>query len=179
MRNWIPNPTTPGARKPVEVITDRAKRYRAQAAMPADTPRICIYCGRRGEMVDHIDGIEDHGEQENLAYSCRGCNVTKANAMREAGLGKKTRQYNPPKPAKGAKTLAEWVWAVSRVQRRDKRTGALLPRDNWKVYAPPKEVAAAVAMIRATPHHRRAEFAADLRAKRRPKKQDEDFSWLP
>jgi hypothetical protein len=31
----VPNPTTPAGRKPVHLITDRAKRYRANATPPA------------------------------------------------------------------------------------------------------------------------------------------------
>ncbi len=145
--------------------------------MPPGTPRVCVYCGSDATMVDHVDGNESHGNPENLAFSCRPCNTTKANVMHAAGIGTKTRQYNPP--AKPAANLAQWQWAVSRIRRRDKRTGQLQKKDGWKIDAPAKEVATAVAMIRATPHRKRVEFAQQLQAKQRPRsRKPEDLSYL-
>jgi len=172
---YVPNPTRPGARKPVDLITDRAKRYRAQADVPAG-PRVCGYCGNPSTMVDHIDGHEEHGEPENLMHACRPCNVTKAHIMQAAGLGRKTVQYNPQ--ASWAHSLAQWVWAVSRIRRRD-ASGRLAPRDAWKTEAPASEVKAAVEMVRATPPAKRAEFAAQLRGKQRRRSSgSNDMTWL-
>jgi hypothetical protein len=114
-------------------------------------------------MTDHVDGEENHGELENLARACRSCNGRKALAMHAAGVGRLTAQYNP---SAGARNLAQWVMAVASIRRRDKKTGRLLPPDSWKAEMMP--VADAVAMVRATPHARRVEFAAQLAAKRRP-----------
>jgi hypothetical protein len=163
--NYVSNPTAPGARKPVSLLTDRAKRYRAQKALPESTPRICGYCGNPSTMRDHIDGNENHGGPDNLVEACRRCNVRKANVMRAAGIGKRTRQYNPD--AKPAANLAQWTMAVASVLRRDKKTGRLLPPDNWKAQMMP--VQEAVAMIRATPHADRVGFARELAAKRKGK----------
>ena len=162
MRCSIANP---GGRQPkeVELLTDRAKRYRANRTIPADAPKVCIYCGAAAELVDHIDGDESHGDEQNLAWACRPCNIRKANTMRNAGLGRLTCQYNP---SAGARNLAQWVMAVASIRRRDKKTGRLLPPDNWKFQAMP--VGDAVAMVRATPHALRVEFAQQLAAKRRP-----------
>ena len=68
---WVPNPAT-GGRKPVELITDRAKRYRANSPdnRPAG-PRRCVICGSRKHVgVMHLDGDESHGERRNLAWGC-------------------------------------------------------------------------------------------------------------
>jgi len=171
----VTNPTTPGARKPVSLITDRAKRYRAQKNVTPG-PAVCGYCGAPSSMVDHIDGREEHGEPENLLRACRPCNVIKANTMQAAGLGRPTVQFNP---ARGAVNLAQWVLAVSRIRRRDARTGKLLPRDSWKSSATAAEVKAAVEMIRATPPEKRSEYAAALRAKQRPRASSTDnMDWL-
>ncbi len=83
--------------KPVSQITDRAKRYRANAEenRPAN-PKMCGYCGsRRNVGVDHIDGNESHGDTQNLMWACKSCNGTKTNIMRRARIGVLTEQYNP------------------------------------------------------------------------------------
>jgi hypothetical protein len=95
-------------RKPV--VTDRAKRYRAN--QPGCLPvgrRICAGCGSRHQlMVDHRDGNESNGAKSNLRWLCRSCNTKRGAAMAKAGKGKRTRQYNP-----GAKTLGAYTAAVA------------------------------------------------------------------
>jgi hypothetical protein len=69
--------------------------------------------------------------------------------MRGAGLGTKTRQYNPA--TEGAKTVAQWVTAVLAM----KGESDAMP------------VGEAVDIIRATPHSRRSKFAKEIWSKRR------------
>jgi len=116
MRRWISNPSTPGGRRPVELITDRAKRYRARNAIGAPAER-CTYCGappapgRRLE-VDHIDGDESNNDPRNLTWTCRPCNTAKGVYFARRGAGRRTAQYNPRrsrKPVPGARTLAEYM----------------------------------------------------------------------
>jgi hypothetical protein len=82
-------------RQPVDSITDRAKRYRANSDIP-DSPRTCGFCGSKVSLgVDHIDGYEEHGEPENLMWLCKSCNGLKAVVFKAAGVGRATNQYNP------------------------------------------------------------------------------------
>lgn len=91
------------ARRPVDQITDRAKRYRANTDIERAGPRCCGFCGgRRDLMVDHIDGNESNGAPYNLLDLCRRCNTAKGYRLRNAGLGVRTRQYNPGAPRKRA-----------------------------------------------------------------------------
>lgn len=109
MKRYTSNPTRPGALRPVEIITDRAKRYRARKNAPPPGP--CIYCGRPdANDVEHIDGNEDNGDPNNLDWSCRPCNTGKGAHFARNGAGKRTRQYNPG--GQGAKTLAQYLTAV-------------------------------------------------------------------
>jgi hypothetical protein len=71
------------------------------------------------------------------------------NTLRRAGIGRRTRQYNPA--SQGAKTLGQWLNAVLSM----KGDSDAVPVD------------AAVAMIRATPPGRRSEFASEIWSKRR------------
>lgn len=110
---FVPNPSVPGGRKPVELITDRAKRYRAQQNVPG--PRRCVICGARpkGERpldVMHLSGDESDGDRKNLAYGCRHCNSTLAAAFKALGSTVRTRQYNPER--RGPPTFDQWKWAV-------------------------------------------------------------------
>lgn len=73
--------------------------------------------------------------------------------MRNAGLGRKTRQYNP---AVGAKTLGQWVVAVSAMKGEN---------DSMSV-------ADAVAMIKATPPEDRSRFARDIWRRRKKRYGD-------
>lgn len=85
--------------------TDRALRYRAQAASVASGPSLggvkgkCMWCGaqKRGReaMVGHIDGQEENSSPSNLAWTCRSCNSLTSNALKAAGKGRRTKQYNP------------------------------------------------------------------------------------
>ena len=113
---WVPNPAARAGRVPVEYLTDRAKRYRAQRLIP-NTERRCIYCGappapgRRLE-VEHIDGRESNLNPENLAWTCRSCNTRKGAYFARRRAGQRTRQFNPArkkKPITGARTLAEYM----------------------------------------------------------------------
>jgi len=68
--------------------------------------------------------------------------------MRRAGMGTKTRQFNP---SDGAKTLAQWVTAVM----------------SMKGESDAMPVGEAVDIIRATPHSRRSTFAREIWRKRK------------
>jgi hypothetical protein len=125
----IPNPAAGGLRRvtlgnpaPVAGVTDRAHRYRAQAAIE-QTERRCIYCGRkeaagRPMMVDHIDGHEEHTNPENLAYACRPCNTKKGAHYARLGAGRRTRQYNPRRAAggRGLRSVAQFIKAISTIK---------------------------------------------------------------
>lgn len=81
--------------KPIETITDRAKRYRAQRNRPAG-PRRCNFCASRQNVdVDHITGDESDGAAVDLIYLCRKCNASKAIQQARSRIGIRTRQYNP------------------------------------------------------------------------------------
>lgn len=91
-------------------ITDRALRYRANAT-PPEGPKQCAFCGSRENVeVGHLDGHEENTDPSNLIWTCRSCNVLSANTLRAAGLGRKTRQYNPK--GKGAKSVSQWALAL-------------------------------------------------------------------
>lgn len=125
-------------------MSDRALRYRANATPPPG-PRICAWCGStRNVEIAHIDGHEEHGGQDNLAWICRSCNVIVGNALRSAGLGRATVQYNPA--AEGATTLGGWLSAVMSMR------GA----------SDAMPVAQAVEVIRATPPEDRSAFAHEI-----------------
>lgn len=98
--------------KPVSKISDRAKRYRANAddSRPGP-PKQCGFCGRRRNVeVHHISGNESHGEPANLMWSCRKCNTTVGNVMKRAGIGRRTRQMNPGRGRKSS--MAEYGAAI-------------------------------------------------------------------
>jgi HNH endonuclease len=94
--------------------------------------------------VHHVDGDEQNNEPSNLAWACRSCNTIIGAAMKRAGLGRRTRQFNPS--AQGARTLSQWVTAVLSVKGQ---SSAMEP-------------AAAVEMIHATPPARRSAFAEEI-----------------
>jgi 5-methylcytosine-specific restriction endonuclease McrA len=107
-RYSIPNPSSPRDLRPVQLITDRAKRYRANRNPPPG-PRVCGFCSApRARDIDHIDGDEANGAPRNLMYLCRTCNARKANVQAAAGEGTRTRQYNPTRPP----TFRQYVDAV-------------------------------------------------------------------
>lgn len=134
-----------GGWKPVDQITDRAKRYRAnhEDCKPPG-PRRCLFCGS-GKNVDvhHLDGNESHGGRQNLVYACRSCNTAIGAAMKRKGLGKRTRQFNP----QHVPTYGEYVAAVAAHRR-----GA------WD---------AGGKVIHATPAHIRREYAARIWERRK------------
>src|ERR1035441_8994377 len=70
--------------KPVNDITDRAKRYRAQNAVKG--PKKCVVCGAGGKLdVMHLSGDESDGEPKNLGYGCRRCNAALAAGFKRIG----------------------------------------------------------------------------------------------
>jgi len=153
----VPNPAGRTLR-PVELITDRAKRFRAQSAIEQPERR-CIYCGNpQPRDIDHVNGREDDGAPANLAYACRSCNTRKGAFFSRNGIGRKTRQYNPEKKGEGARSLAQWVTAVLSI----KGQGAM-------------DVADAVALIHATPAASRSKFARQIWDRRRERKQQVPF----
>ena len=108
-------------RKPTHEITDRAKRYRANAPdCRPPLPARCALCNStRFVVVDHIDGDESNGAPDNLRWLCKSCNTKLGKAMARAGKGKRTRQYNP-----GARTLAQYTEAVIAAHPRPATTPA-------------------------------------------------------
>jgi hypothetical protein len=136
-------------RKETGAVTDRALRYRANSCPPPGA-RICALCGStRNVEVGHVNGHEEETAAHNLIWTCRACNVSCGNTLKRAGLGRRTRQYNPS--ATGAKSLGQWLTAVTSM----KGDSATMP------------VADAVAMIRATPPETRSGFASEIWARRR------------
>jgi hypothetical protein len=98
-------------RKEAHQITDRASRYRANACPPPGAV-ICAFCGStRNVEVGHISGDERDSSAENLIWNCRACNTRLGIAFKPAGIGRRTRQFNPPE-AEGAKSLGQWLTAV-------------------------------------------------------------------
>ena len=69
--------------------------------------------------------------------------------MKRAGLGRRTRQFNPA--AEGARSVGQWLTAVM----------------SMKGESDAMTVPAAVEMIRATPAERRSQFAEEIWRKRR------------
>lgn len=107
--------------------------------------------------VGHVNGHEEDGEPENLTWVCRACNVEAGNTLRAAGFGRSTRQYNPSKSG-GASSVGEWLQAVGAITPHIDRGHRGLVSD--------MPVSDAVATIRATPHSKRSQFAAELRSRR-------------
>lgn len=136
MRAFVPNPGVCGGRKPVELITDRAKRYRAnsEGCRPKGA-RVCAYCGSKKNVeVGHIDGNEDHTYPSNLAWTCKSCNAGIAAVHKQLGKGKRTRQLNPKKGKRaagraGVPNLAEYTLAAAEHTRgRHDAGGAVIHR---------------------------------------------------
>lgn len=159
MTAYIPNPATRGGRQPISIITDRAKRYRAQADIEQRDKR-CIYCGAPGRGrrldVEHINGTEDDGSPANLAYSCRPCNTTKGSWFAQLGIGKKTRQrnprgrlrYSPGVNARPITTMGQWVLHLDIVRGNTGADAATVRK--------------AADRIRATPPDERSSFAREI-----------------
>ena len=135
-------------------VTDRALRYRANADPPPG-PRICALCGsRRNVEVGHANSREEDNSPANLFWTCRRCNTKSGITLKRAGIGRRTRQYNPT--AAGAENLGQWMNAVTSM----KGEGGTMA------------VADAVAMIRATPPDERSRFAREIWAIRRRRGTD-------
>ena len=154
MSQAVPNPATPRQLRPVHLITDRAKRYRA-TQNPPEGPKACAFCSKGGRLdVDHIDGDEANGNRRNLMYLCRSCNVRKGIVQAKAGEGKRTQQYNPQQPP----TFRRYVDAV-RTLRGDR----------------PGDVAKAAKVMQGTPPAIRAGFVDRIRAARNPQPSTPTF----
>lgn len=130
-------------------VTDRALRYRANQEPPEGEP-ICSYCGSEQNVeIEHIDGHEENNDPQNKTWACRQCNTTKGVVMRNAGLGRRTRQYNPS--GEGAKSLEQWVTAVL----------------SMKGESSAMSVSDAVNLIHDTPQERRSRFGKQIWSLRR------------
>jgi hypothetical protein len=99
--------------RPIEEISDRAKRYRAnRPEVRPSGPKQCGYCGsRRNIGVDHIDGFEEHCDRANLMYACKSCNAQKAHLFKVNGLGRRVNQLNPSRANAGV-TMAQYEAAI-------------------------------------------------------------------
>jgi hypothetical protein len=143
----VPNPAIPRQLRPVELITDRAKRYRANRNPPPG-PRRCGFCAARKSIdIDHIDGDEGNGSARNLMYACRSCNTRKGIVQARAGAGRRTRQYNPER----VPSFSDYVNAAL-VLRGDK----------------PGNVHNAAATLQATPPARRIAYVDRIEGVRNP-----------
>jgi hypothetical protein len=143
------------ARKETPDITDRALRYRANNNPPPG-PHQCCLCGKKRNVeIGHVNGHEEDTSPINLFWNCRSCNVRCGNTLRRTGLGRLTRQYNPP--AAGAENLGQWMNAGMSM----KGEGGTMP------------VADAVAMIRATTAAQRSRFAQEIWDRRRKRSADQ------
>jgi hypothetical protein len=161
--NSVPNPAARQLR-PVELITDRAKRYRANATPPPG-PRRCAFCqAAKARDIDHIDGDEHHGAARNLQYLCRACNVKKGIVQARAQLGRRTRQYNPfgEEAETAAPSFEEYCDAIL-ILRGDED-------------APPAAVRNAARALQKTPPRKRARFGELIRQARNPKPESPTYA---
>ena len=164
----LPNPSAPPAcprgRKPVAKLTDRAKRYRANApgCRPAG-PRQCVYCrARKNVGVHHLDGDESNGRKSNLAWACKSCNTRLGYLFKRAGAGARTRQYNPRGRSKGDPAFTQYAWAVNVICRRRDRARGLCD------FSSDRLTKQAVEIVRATPVGLRRDYARRAASRRRP-----------
>jgi hypothetical protein len=146
-------------------VTDRAHRYRAVRNAPEGEKR-CLFCGStRNVEVGHLDGHEEHGEPENLVWTCRSCNVVAANTLKNARMGRATHQFNPTKSG-GASNVGEWAQAVGAIIPRAQDGSHKFERSPYRneglQAGSTMSTSDAVAMIRATSPAKRREFAAAL-----------------
>jgi hypothetical protein len=138
--------------KPVDEITDRAKRYRAQQNVKG--PKRCVICGSTRNLdVMHLSGDEADGASKNLAYGCRKCNAKLSAAFKQIGSKVRTRQYNPT--ASGVPTFAQYAWAVSNHRRGAHDDGG--------------------AIIHATPRHKRIQYAKRIAEVKRGRRGEVPF----
>jgi hypothetical protein len=101
-----------------------------------------------------VDGREENIELSNLVWACRSCNTTIGFVLKRAGIGRRTRQFNPS--TQGATTLAQWVTAVTSMRGE---SDAMDP-------------AAAIEIIHATPPDVRSRFAKAIWRIRRQRGTD-------
>lgn len=78
-------------------LTDRARRYRAQRPrFRPELPKQCGFCGSKKNVgVHHITGEESDEQPKDLMWACKSCNARIAVVMKNAGIGKRVRQFNP------------------------------------------------------------------------------------
>jgi len=125
----------------------RSHRPAAQAkGRRVSASRKALPLVRRDRPIDvaHVDGNESNGSPQNLGPTCRSCNAKVAHVMKRAGIGRRTRQYNPG--GEGAQTLAQWMAAVM----------------SMKGESDQMSVSEAVEMIHATPASARSHFAREI-----------------
>ena len=132
-------------RKPVHKLTDRAKRYRANSkALRPPAPKQCMFCGSRKNVgVHHLTGNESDLDPQNLGWACKRCNTQVGIWMQRAGLGKRTRQYNPP--ARGGRRAQMDAYGAAIKVMRGEFEG---------------DIGKAVAVIRSTPRDIRSAYTA-------------------
>ena len=160
-RLTVSNPTRPRALKPVEMITDRGKRYRAHSNPPPASEH-CHFCGEPGKLdLEHVDGNEGNNEQHNLAWACRSCNTMKGAHFARNGRGVRTRQYNPK--GEGARSLAQWVKAVMVT----------------KGLSDEMTLSQAVDLIHNTSASKRSEYARSIWSTRRARGTDKRQDYIP
>lgn len=108
-----------------------------------------MWCGAdwntKGIEVAHIDGDETNTNPANLAWTCRSCNQKVAAAMKAAGVGRRTKQFNPGRKRKGISDWREFAQAVAITK------GEAIG-----------DVGRAVQLIHDTPASRRSEFQKDI-----------------
>ena len=132
--------------KPVDQITDRAKRYRAnRPEVRPSLPKKCNYCGsKRNVVIDHVNGDESDGSKKNLQWLCKSCNTAKGLYDKRNGNGVRTRQYNPSSRGLSKKAmLREYNFAIL-VMRGDE----------------PGDVNKAMQVIESTPASIRSEYTS-------------------
>jgi hypothetical protein len=135
-------------------LTDRALRYQANAT-PPEGPKQCGFCGsKRNVEIEHVDGFEENNYGHNLMWACRSCNTKKGIAFRNAGAGRRTKQFNPQQH--GAQNLAQWVIAVMTLRGESNQMS----------------LGDAIALVHATPQSRRSEFAREIWEHRRARGTD-------
>ena len=146
-------PTIANGAQPVELITDRAKRYRANADGWPLPPKRCAYCGHGKNVgVHHVNHNEADNRKVNRVWACRSCNQILANSAIRRGEGVRTRQFNPKSRTEGAKTFGQWAAAVAAVDADMRGQGSFS-------FMSPDD---ARAIIHATPADRRQEFQREV-----------------
>ncbi len=133
-------------RKPVHLISDRAKRYRANSdENRPGPPKRCGFCGKgRNVGVHHITGNEADTSRRDLMWACKSCNGKVGALMRKHGIGKLTRQFNPGR-RKGSRADQMKAYGDAIKVMRGQFEG---------------DVAAAVSTIRATPPDVRSSYTS-------------------